>query len=146
MRWLSQLLVISILCLIAAAIPGVPAQAICVPYDIIVSPKYGMPGTNVTVSGHDFYTDKLVDIYYDGDLMTTGRTDSAGDFTLNLTIPEDCQGYYRVLADVGVEVDTYFHVRPGLTVNPETGPAGTNVTVKGTGFVPNEGDIELLYY
>jgi hypothetical protein len=149
MRWLSQLLIVSIICLIAAAIPGVPAQAVCVPYDIQVSPKYGPPGTNVTVYGHDFYTDKLVDIYYDGDLMTTGitRTDSAGDFTFNLTIPEDCQGYYRVLVDAGyVEVDTYFHVRPGLTINPETGPAGTNVTVKGMGFAANEGDIELVYY
>jgi hypothetical protein len=147
MRWLSQLLVVSILCLIAAAIPGVPAQAACVPYDIAVSPKYGPPGTNVTVYGHDFYTDKLVDIYYDGDLMTAGRTDSVGNFTFNLTIPEDCQGYYRVLADVGyVEVDTYFHVRPGLTISPETGPAGTNVTVKGMGFATNEGDIELMYY
>ncbi len=135
------------LCLIAAAIPGVPAQAVCLPYSIEVSPKWGMPGTNTTVYGYGFAADKLVDIYYDGDLMTTGRTDSAGDFTLNLTIPEDCQGYYRVLTDVGyAEIDTYFHVRPGLTISPETGPAGTNVTVQGKGFVANEADIELMYY
>jgi hypothetical protein len=147
MRWLSQLLVVSIICLIAAAIPGVPAQAVCVPYSIEVSPKWGMPGTNTTVYGYGFAADKLVDIYYDGDLVTTGRTDSAGDFTLNLTIPEDCRGYYRVLTNVGyAEIDTYFHVRPGLTINPETGPAGTNVTVKGMGFVANEADIELMYY
>lgn len=147
MRWLSQLLVVSILCLIAAAIPGVPAQAVCLPYSIEVSPKWGMPGTNTTVYGYGFAADKLVDIYYDGDLVTTGRTDSAGDFTLNLTIPEDCQGYYRVLTDVGyAEIDTYFHVRPGLTISPETGPAGTNVTVQGMGFAANEGDIDLMYY
>jgi hypothetical protein len=147
MRWLSQLLVVSIICLIAAAIPAAPAQAVCLPYSIEVSPKWGMPGTNTTVYGYGFAADKLVDIYYDGDLVTTGRTDSAGDFTLNLTVPEDCQGYYRVLTDAGyAEIDTYFHVRPGLTISPETGPAGTNVTVQGKGFVGNEADIELMYY
>jgi hypothetical protein len=147
MRWLFQPLVLLIICLMALAVPAVPAQAVCALYDIEVTPKYGFPGTNVTVHGHDFYSDKVVDIYYDGDLVTTGRTDSAGNFTFNLTIPEDCQGYYRVLADVGyVEKDTYFHVRPGLTVSPETGPAGTNVTVQGGGFAANEGDIELMYY
>ena len=146
MKLLPRLVIVLVLCLVAIALPAAPAQAVCVPYDIQVSPKYGPPGTNVTVHGHDFYTDKLVDIYYDGDLTTTGRTDSTGNFTFNLTIPEGCQGYYRVLADVGyVEVDTYFHVRPGLTINPETGPAGTNVTVKGMGFAANEGDIELMY-
>jgi hypothetical protein len=147
MRWLSQLLVVSIICLIAAAIPGVPAQAICLPYSIEVSPKWGMPATNTTVYGYGFAADKLVDIYYDGDLMTTGRTDIEGDFSLTFTVPEDCQGYYRVLADVGyAEIDTYFHVRPGLTISPEAGPAGTNITVQGKGFVANEPDIELMYY
>ena len=147
MRWLSQLLVFLILCVMAVAVPAAPAQAVCLPYSIEVSPKWGMPGTNTTVYGYGFAADKLVDIYYDGDLVTTGRTDNAGDFTLNLTIPEDCQGYYRVLTDVWyAEIDTYFHVRPGLTISPETGPAGTNVTVQGKGFVANEADIELMYY
>ena len=147
MRLLSRLIIVLVVCLIAIALPAAPAQAVCLPYSIEVSPKWGMPGTNTTVYGYGFAADKLVDIYYDGDLVTTGRTDSAGDFTLNLTIPEDCQGYYRVLTDVGyAEIDTYFHVRPGLTISPETGPAGTNVTVQGKGFVANEADIELMYY
>lgn len=147
MRWLSQLLVFLIICLMAVAVPAGPAQAVCLPYSIEVSPKWGMPGTNTTVYGYGFAANKLVDVYYDGDLMTTGRTDSAGDFALNVTVPEDCQGYYRVLVDVGyAEIDTYFHVRPGLIVSPETGPAGTNVTVKGMGFANNEGEIELMYY
>jgi hypothetical protein len=147
MKLLPRLVIVLVLCLVAIAIPPAPAQAVCLPYSIEVSPKWGMPGTNTTVYGYGFAADKLVDIYYDGDLVTTGRTDSAGDFTLNLTIPEDCQGYYRVLTDVGyAEIDTYFHVRPGLTISPETGPAGTNVTVQGKGFVANEADIELMYY
>jgi hypothetical protein len=147
MRWLSRLLFIPVVCIIATALPSAPAQAICVPWGVELSPKSGFPGTNVTISGHDFYEDKLVDIYYDGDLIATGRTDSGGDFALTFTVPEDCSGPYQVLADVGyVEVGTYFTVKPGLIISPGKGPEGTNVMVKGRGFARNEEEIELMYY
>jgi len=144
---LPRLVIVLVVCLIAIALPAVPAQAICVPYDIELSPKSGLPGTEVTVYGHDFAEDTLVDIYYDGTMIATDRTDSRGDFTLRFTVPEGCNGPYEVLADVGyVAVDTYFTVKPGLTVSPEKGPAGTTVTVQGQGFARNEGGIELMYY
>jgi hypothetical protein len=147
MKLLPRLVIALVLCLIAIAVPTVAAQAVCVPWDIEVSPKSGLPGTNVTVYGHDFSAGKLVDIYYDGTPMTTGRTDSGGDFTLTFMVPEDCGGYYEVLADVGyATVHTYFNVRPGLIATPEKGPMGTNVTVKGQGFATNEEGIELMYY
>jgi hypothetical protein len=64
-----------------------------------------------------------------------------------ITIPEGSSGHYQVLADAGyTQVDTYFNVRPGLTVSPDNGPPGTTVTVEGKGFGTNEGGIELLYY
>ncbi|MCJ7576363.1 MAG: Ig-like domain-containing protein [Dehalococcoidia bacterium] len=148
MRWLFQLLIVPILCLVAIAIPAVPAQAICLPYDIEILPKAGLPGTNVTVYGHNFALDKLVEISYDGTWMTKGRTDTIrGDFTITFTIPEGCKGYYQVLADVGyVKMDTYFNVKPGLAISPEEGPVGSNVTVRGAGFARKEADIELMYY
>ena len=37
-------------------------------------------------------------------------------------------------------------MEPGLTVSPEEGPVGTNVTVEGHGFAEDEEDIELRYY
>jgi len=43
-------------------------------------------------------------------------------------------------------VDTYFTVKPGLTISPEKGPVGTTVTVEGRGFAKKEGGIELMYY
>lgn len=147
MRWLSLLLVAFILCLITIALPVAPVQAVCVPWDIELSPKSGLPGTNVTVNGQDFAELTLADIYYDGDLVATGRTDSSGDFTLTFTIPEGCNGHYQVLAHVGTpKVDTYFTVRPGLIISPENGPVGTNVTVKGKGFARSEEGIGLMYY
>jgi hypothetical protein len=147
MHWLSRLLVVLIVCLTAVALPAVPAQAVCVPYDIELYPSSGSPGTEVTVYGHDFHEDTLADIYYDRRIVATVRTDDDGDFTTTFTVPEGCKGPYRVFADIGyVEVDAYFTVKPGLTVSPEKGSVGTTVTVAGQGFAKNEEDIELRYY
>ena len=148
MRLLSRLLVIFVICLIAIALPAAPAQAACPPYDIELIPSSGVPGTEVTVHGYEFSEGRPIDIYYDGILVSEGaETDSSGDFTIVITIPEDCSGYYHVHADVGyAEADAYFQVKPGLTVSPGKGPLGTNVTVKGQGFAKNEEGIELMYY
>jgi hypothetical protein len=147
MRWLSLLLVALIICLVAVALPTAPAQAVCVPWSIELSPKSGLPGTNVTISGQGFADLVIADIYYDGNLVATGRTDSIGEFTLTFIIPEDCTGHYQVLADVGyTKMDTYFTVKPGLIISPEKGPVGTTVAVNGLGFATNEEGIELMYY
>jgi hypothetical protein len=151
MRLLFRLLSILVFCLIAMVLPSVPAQAQCVLYGIELSPGWGVPGTEVTVHGHDFREDTLVDIYYGGtgedDRVATNRTDDDGDFTITFTVPEGCTGYYQVLADVGYDtVDAYFIVEPGLRVSPEKGPVATTVTVEGQGFAKNEDGIELMYY
>jgi hypothetical protein len=147
MKLLPRLVIVLVVCLIAIALPSVPAQAVCVPYSIELSSKSGLPGTEVTIYGHDFAEGTLVDIYYDGALVVTGRTDGSGDFTLLFTIPEGCTGPYEVEADVGyTTVHTYFTVKPGLIVSPEKGPVGATVAVEGKGFAKNEQGIELRYY
>ena len=147
MGLISRLIIVLTICSIAIAIPAVPIQAICLPYGIEITPSWGFPGTNVTVYGHDFADDTLVEIYYGFNLISTRRTGSSGNFTLNFTVPEGCSGQYRVLADVGyAKVDAYFTVKPGLTVSPQEGPVGSNVTVRGAGFARNEEGIELMYY
>jgi len=147
MRLLSRVLTIVLVCLIAIALPSVPAQAQCDGPFIELTPESGLPGTEVTVYGYDCAGDKLVDIYYDGNLIATDRTSSKGDFTIFFTVPEGYKGHYQVFADVGyASVDTYFAVKPGLTLSPEKGPVGTTVTVKGQGFAKDEEGIELMYY
>ena len=151
MTLISRLTVVLILCLVAVALPSLPAQAQCGGPFIELSPKSGAPGTEVIVAGHRFHADTLVDIYYAGtredDSVATGRTGPSGDFAITFTIPEGCAGYYRVRAYVYPDtVDTYFTVKPGLTVSPEKGPVGTAVTVEGRGFARNEESIELGYY
>jgi len=153
MRLLSRVLVSLVICLIAIALPAMPAQAQCAGAFIELSPGSGVPGTTLTVSGQLFDAGKYVDIYYDGTLVDEGnKTNISGDFTITFTVPESCRGDHQVLAEVGadiigtVERETYFYVKPGLTVSPEKGPAGTTVTVKGQGFAKNEAGIELMYY
>jgi len=148
MRLLSRVLAIVLaLCLIAIALPSVPAQAQCGGPFIELSPSSGIPETNVIVHGYDFAGGVLVDIYYDGNPIATERTSSSGDFTIFFTVPEGGKGHYQVLAKGKyASVDTYFTVKPGLTVTPEKGLVGTTVTVKGKGFAEKEEGIELMYY
>lgn len=147
MRLLSRFLAIVLVCLIVVALPAVPAQAQCGGPFIELSPESGPPETNVTVHGYDFTGGVLVDIYYDGNPIATERTSSSGDFTIFFTVPEGGKGHYQMLAaGKYASVDTYFAVKPGLTLSPEKGPVGTTVTVKGQGFAKDEEGIELMYY
>jgi hypothetical protein len=146
MRLLGQTLLVLVLCLTAIALPAAPAQAQCYGPFIELSAKSGLPGIDVIVYGQDFTANVLVDIYYDGDLVATGRASSNGAFTIMITIPEGSSGHYQVLAKGYTEVDTYFTVKPGLTVSPDNGPPGMTVTVEGKGFAGSEEGIELLYY
>ena len=96
---LPRLVIVLVVCLIAIALPAVPAQAHCGGPSIELSPGSGTPGTKVTVDGQGFDAGKYVDIYYDGAIIATGRTDSSGDFTILFTVPEEiCKGAYNVRA------------------------------------------------
>jgi hypothetical protein len=148
MRLISRVLVVLAFFFVAITLPPVPAQAQCGGPFVELSPKSGLPGTEVSVYGYQFSEGVLVDIYYDGDPIATDiRTSSRGDFTIFFTIPECGKGHYQVLAaGKYASIDTYFTVKPGLTVTPDDGPVGTTVAVKGMGFAKNEEGIELRYY
>ena len=152
MRLLFRLLIIFGVCLIAIVLPAAPAQAQeCGGPFIELSPKSGAPGTELAVVGQRFDAGKFVDIYYAGTIVGSDRTSISGGFTIVFTVPEGYQGGYQVHAKVGANVgydtaDSYFTVKPGLTVSPEQGPVGTTVTVEGQGFAENEDGIELYYY
>jgi len=141
-----------IICLIAIAVPPSPTLAVCHLWDIELSPQSGPPGTELEVYGHDFLPNRHVDIFYDGELLIEViETNANGEFTVTFAVPEGCTGYHWVSAKVGSEggfdyADKQFAVKPGLTVSPDKGPAGSTVTVQGGGFAKNEQGIELRYY
>jgi hypothetical protein len=149
MKLLLRLVIVLVVCFIAIALPAAPAQALCP--SIELSSTSGVPGINIAVNGQHFHENAHVDIYYDGTSVATGSTDINGNFVITITIPESCKGDHKVHAVIGtyigtVEMDTYFIVKPRLMINPEEGPVGTNVIVKGQGFAQNETGIELRYY
>ena len=150
MRLLSLLSVVLVVCLIAIALPTVPAQAQGA--DILLSPNSGVPGEEVTVYGFNFTPDEYVDIYYylngHPTWVADDMIDSDGDFRVTFTVPESYTGPHEVLAEDDDDVDAYadFTVEPGLTVSPEEGPVGTTVTVEGHGFDEDEENIELRYF
>ena len=150
MRWLSRLLVIFVICLVAVTLPAMPVQAQGA--DITLSPDDGVPGEEITVYGYNFTPDRWVDIYYYQNGARTWvaevRADDDGDFHVDFEVPESYTGDHEVLAEDTYDVDAseYFDVEPGLTIDPEEGPVGTTVTVEGHGFAEDEEDIELMYY
>jgi hypothetical protein len=158
MRWLSRLLIILIVCLVAMALPATPTQANGVGPYITLDPDNGVPGTSVTVHGYNFTAGEWVDIYYY--LDTTNTTDrilvqskqvtGTRSFTFTFPIPESCKGDHKVRAEEdspsAYVAEAIFTVKPGLTISPAEGPVGTNVTVQGHGFAKNETRIELMYY
>lgn len=150
MRWLSQLLVILIVCLVAMALPAAPAQAQG-PF-ITLSPHDGVPGELITVYGHNFTHDVWVDIYYyqngNRTRVAEAEIDGAGNFDADFAVPESYAGEHEVYAedDDGLSASEDFTVEPGLTVSPDEGAVGTNVTVEGHGFAEEEEGIELRYY
>jgi hypothetical protein len=148
MKLLPRLVIVLVICLVALALPDMPAQAVqCwIPF-IELSPSSGVPGTEVTVNGQRFAENAYVEIYYGETRVATGRTDIKEKFTITFTVPESCQGAHQVYAEVLDETaEAHFTVEAGLTVSPEKGPVGTTVTVKGQGFAEDEEGIELRYY
>ena len=150
MRLLCRLLIILVVCLVAIALPAAPAQAQG-PW-IELSPDGGVPGKNVTVYGYNFTDGEELDIYYYRNgariRVLQVETDEDGDFEDTFTVPESYTGLHEVRAYVGnsPQAAANFTVEPGLTVEPEEGPVGTNITVEGHGFAEDEEEIELRYY
>jgi hypothetical protein len=156
MRWLSRLSIVLIICLVTICLPVALVQA--AGPSINLSSSSGVPGEQVRVRGYNFtgndgvriyYDGYWVDIYYDGSWIDEIQTDDDGHFPwVTFAIPQSCAGDHEVKAEDGhgLNASWDFTVKPGLTVYPEQGPVGTNVTVKGLGFAKNELNIEVRYY
>lgn len=150
MRLTFRVAIILVICLVAMALPAAPARAQGA--WITLSPDDGVPGEEVTVYGYNFTAEARVYVYYypDGARIQLARveSDEDGDFKVDVTIPESYAGAHEVYAEDEEYIDAYdyFDVEPGLTVDPEEGPVGTNVTVEGHGFAEDEQEIEARYY
>ncbi len=155
MGLLSRTIIVVVTCLLAVPLLVMPAQAQGA--DIRLSPDSGVPGTEVTLRGYNFTPNESVDICYCptaacpaiSRIWVAEEVDTEdGEFTVRFTIPESYAGAHEVRVYIGASLQAArnFTVRPAVTVSPEEGPVGTNVTVRGIGFAGNETSIELRYY
>ena len=150
MRLIVRVAIVLALCLVFVALPTGPARAQGA--WINLSSDEGVPGEEITVYGYNFTAEARVYVYYypDGNRIQLARveTDDDGEFEVDVIIPESYTGSHEVYAEDEDDIDAseYFDVEPGLTVDPEEGPVGTEVTVEGHGFEEEEEDIEVRYY
>jgi hypothetical protein len=157
MRLLARLLAILAICVVAIALPSAPALA-GPPPDFSLTPASAVPGDDLTVYGSNFTPDEYVDIYFDvngdgqfgaSEWVTEALVGSNRNFQATFQVPESCKGTHKVRAEessTSTIVTRDFTVKPGLTVDPEDGAVGSNVTVEGHGFAQTESDIEVRYY
>ena len=151
MKLLRCLIAALAICLLAMPAFTTPVQAN--PGGITLSPTEGCVGDKLTVNGEEFHTGETVRIYYDDVLQATAKVEWGincphGFFTVSFTVPEGCQGRYKVYAEdaSGRSATAYFKVNPGIALDKSSGHAGDNVTVMGDGFSCSGNGINIRYY
>lgn len=110
---------------------------------IVINPSEGSAGTQVTVTGKGFDQSGTVTVYYNNQQQTTA-TLANGAFTATFTVPGGLAQAYEVKAidDDSNIATTTFTATLSATLSPTTttttpGHVGQELTVTGTGFLPN---------
>ena len=66
---------------------------------LVISPKEGHVGTELTVTGYGFATNEDVDIMYDGSQVERTKTTNKGSFEVSFLVPETKYGSHQVKAE-----------------------------------------------
>ena len=95
-------------------------------------------GSTLVVSGIGFASSKTISVVIDNRPVSgTTTSDLSGKFTgFNLKIPELIGGTHTVTANDSLDntAKNDFSVKPSISIDPDHGAVGTNVTVTGNGF------------
>ncbi len=151
MRLLRCLIIALAICLLAmpALVTSVQAWEI----EIWLSPDEGCVGDRITVYGHKFHSNEIVDVYYDDVLQDSTKVHYGdqcphGFFDVSFTVPECCQGYHEVYAEdtSGRNAMAHFVVNPGISLDTKSGHAGDSIEVIGGGFPCEATGINIRYY
>lgn len=111
---------------------------------ITLDPNRGPVGIEVAINGSHFGVSESIAITYDGitaNIAGDRDTDANGTFGISkITVPPRSAGTYVITATgntSGSIAQANFTVTPAISVTPTSGPKGTLITVKGTGFGKN---------
>lgn len=110
----------------------------------------GPVGTEVEIEGVSFDRYEEITVQYDGydiDIASGDEdTDTHGDFTCTIIIPESTAGVHTIAVEDESDhtAEAVFIVEPAITISPTSGIVGDEVTVNGTGF-GDEVDITITF-
>jgi hypothetical protein len=117
---------------------------------LTLSPTSALAGAQVTANGRGYRANENVEVTFNGQSVGTPQAGGEGTFALTFTVPDVNPGQYAVLATgkaSGFSATSAFTVNQGaaaLTFSVPQAPAGTSVTVTGTGFQPGE-TVQFFY-
>lgn len=116
---------------------------------ISMMPDNGIVGTSVAVTGANATLNRAVNMYWGAyifdnyswrlvyAIIGTATADSDGEFSFTFMVPSSIVGIHFVRA-VDVTTGNYdekaFNVLPHMIIDPTSGPVGSKITLKGTGF------------
>jgi len=116
-------------------------------HSITITPISGAVGGKVTVNGTGFRSNKSITMTFDGrEVITTPPTlesDDKGSFTGIFVVPTSANNTYQVEASDGTnKAAANFTVQATISLSPATsqafpGHVGMEITISGTGFIPN---------
>ena len=112
----------------------------------------GIPGTAVSIGGRGFGKgEKDITITYDGVTVASGIVaDRLGTFSATFVVPPSGAGQHVIkvssaTADKDLASEIGFKVVPGMDVELTSGPPGTSVEVRGSGFTTRSSQITVSY-
>jgi large repetitive protein len=119
-------------------------EAVFVTTSLTVTPDSAIDSTPLTFSGSGFAPNETVQIYTRGigsAVLTTATADGSGAINATATNPTWFYGqrsFYAMGQTSGKLAGAQLSIEAVLTLTPGSGPAGTSVTVNGSGFGPFE--------
>lgn len=120
----------------------VPSKTFTTTRSMSISPTSGPAGVSVTVTGSGFAASSALTVTVDGAAVTTtpaSPTSAAnGAVSLTFVMPGAAPGAHTVkVADSGGNQTAAFTITSSMSISPETGPVGSQVTVTGVGYPTN---------
>lgn len=126
------------------------AYTVVAPKVTSFSPSSGVPGTSVTILGEDLSPNATVLIYYNGYYSYNAPIQSQDASKIVFTIPDwmqACDIKFRVQSGIDLDLPGNFTIDPVLytisSFSPTAATPGTEVTIKGTGFIQGSTDVRF---
>jgi hypothetical protein len=102
---------------------------------LALEPAETWAGSEVEAIGTGFAAGKKISVKFDGKEIATTTADKQGTFRATFAIPASAAGEHKVTSDPASTEQTFI-TTPRLVAEPLSGPVGTKVKAKGTGFGP----------